>query len=244
MLRNLAAFCGILVVAGSSPAFADGIRGDYVEARTNDVFTGPCFSNAEVFITGHQAVLAWKIDQGSYKGVDLSGLTVAAAIRGSSTFTEDDPASARSIILVDHVATDAQRDALVALLKEMVGDRLRNVVDVRRTKMILTVEAHHASESDSITDTAKAKDRAHSGHGMPKAPRALFWAPGLAEIDTRPLNENDHFCGNEVVAYAPLAKGTDVLPAYTIVNSFQGKGLDTTWKAPFARSSFVGRFTF
>ena len=39
---------------------------------------------------------------------------------------------------------------------------------------------------------------------MPYAPRASFWAAGLAQIVTRPLNDGDHFCGNEVVAYAPL----------------------------------------
>jgi len=65
-----------------SVAGAAGIRGDYVEARTADVFTGPCFSNAEVFIYGKQAVMAWKVDEGSYRGVDLGGLSVAAAIQG------------------------------------------------------------------------------------------------------------------------------------------------------------------
>lgn len=244
MFRTFAALCSALVVAASTPAMATGIRGDYIEARTNDVFTGPCFSNAEVFITGHQAVMAWKINQGVYKGVDLSGLTVAAAIRGSSTFSEDNPKLAKSIIMVDESATAEQKKALVALAKEMVGDRLQNVVEIKDVKMILTVETHEMAEGGSMVDTAKAKDKAHAGHAMPKAPRALFWAPGLAEIDTRPLNENDHFCGNEVVAYAPLSRGADVLPAYTQVNTFQGKGLNTTWTAPYARSSFVGHFSF
>ena len=47
---------------------------------------------------------------------------------------------------------------------------------------------------------------------MPHAPRASFWAAGLANIVTRPLDENDHFCGNEVIAYAPLSQGVKVLP--------------------------------
>ena len=46
-------------------AGAAGIRGEYIEARTADVFTGPCFSNAEVFIYGNQAVMAWKVTEGS-----------------------------------------------------------------------------------------------------------------------------------------------------------------------------------
>ena len=70
---------------------AAGIRGDYVEARTADVFTGPCFSNAEVFIYGNHAVMAWKVTEGSWKGVDLRGLCVAAAVNGTTTFSEDSP---------------------------------------------------------------------------------------------------------------------------------------------------------
>src|SRR5262249_19232880 len=81
MFKALSALCGALVVCSASVAGAAGIRGDYVEARTGDVFTGPCFSNAEVFIYGKQAVLAWKVTEGSYNGVDLSGLTVAAAVQ-------------------------------------------------------------------------------------------------------------------------------------------------------------------
>ena len=245
MLHSLAALCAVLVGGGTGPATPYvAIRGDYVEARTNDVFTGPCFSNAEVFITGHQAVIAWKINQGSHQGVDLKGLTVAAAVRGSSTFGEDLPKLAKSIILVDESANAKQRAALVDLAKTLMGDRLQNVVEVKACKMVLTLEAHEMPSGESLSDTAKAKDKAHAGHAMPKAPKALFWAPGLAEILTRPLNENDHFCGNETVAYAPLSKGTDVLPAYTQTNSFKGKGLNTNWDAPYARSSFVGHFAF
>ena len=82
-------------------AGAAEIRGDYVEARNADVFTGPCFSNAEIFIYGKQAVLAWKVKEGSWKGVDLAGLCVAAAVQGDTTFSEDHPDKARSVLIVD-----------------------------------------------------------------------------------------------------------------------------------------------
>ena len=59
MRKLLAAWCGTLLMLSTSLASAAGIQGDYVEARTADVFTGPCISNAEVFITGSQAVMAW-----------------------------------------------------------------------------------------------------------------------------------------------------------------------------------------
>jgi hypothetical protein len=235
MRNSLAALCGALVLAGSGVASAAGIRGDYVEARTADVFTGPCFSNAEVFITGHQAVMAWKISEGSYNGVDLAGLSVAAAVRGSTTFSEDRPELAKAVLIVDEKADSRQREALVALARSLGGKRLENVVGVRSASMRLMVESHAASAAD-------ADSAGHAGHGMPHAPRASFWAAGLAQIVTRPLGDGDHFCGNEVVAYEPLSKGVAVLPAYTLGHQFKGEGLGTNWNDPNCRSAFVGRF--
>ena len=233
MFKTLAAVCGVLAVVGVNPAGAAGIRGEYVEARTNDVFTGPCFSNAEVFITGHQAVMAWKVTDGSYDGVDLKGFTVAAAVKGTSTFDADQPGKAEVVLIVDKQATPKQRDALIAMAKNLGGDRMKNVVAVKTVALTMMLE--HADE-------ATPSPEAHNGHVMPKSPRAFFWVPGLAEISTRPLNEGDHKCGNEVVAYPPLSKGVEVQPAYTLSNSFKGKELNTRWNDPNARSSLVGRF--
>lgn len=230
MLRTLTALSGLLAVLAVSPSHAAGLRGEYVEARTADVFTGPCFSNAEVFIYGDSALMAWKVTEGSYQGVDLSGLGVAAAVKGTCTFSEDKPDQARSVLIVDEKADARQREALVALAKELGGARLANVVDVRVSRISLKIEAHPDAGA------------AHSEHGMPHAPRASFWAPGLAQIVTRPLNDNDHFCGNEVVAYPPLSKAVSALPAYTLGNQFKGKGLNTNWDDPNCRSAFVGHF--
>ena len=91
----------------------------------------------------------------------------------------------------------------------------------------------------------ESADSATSLHrGMPKAARASVWVPGLAEILTRPLDEGDHACGNEVVEYAPLSKGVTALPAYTLSHHFKGKQLGTTWNDPNCRSSFVGHFAY
>jgi hypothetical protein len=232
MLRSIAALCGTIVLAGAGVAGAAGIRGDYVEARTADVFTGPCFSNAEVFIYGKQAVMAWKVTEGSYQGVELTGLSVAAAVQGTTTFSEDAPDQARAVLIVDEKATPTQREALAAMAKELGGRRLGHVVDVKAARIGLKIEAHAAT----------AAKPAHEAHGMPHAPRASFWAAGLAQILTRPLDDGDHFCGNEVVAYQPLSKGVDALPAYTLGHQFKGQGLGSKWDDPNCRSSFVGRF--
>ena len=233
MFKTWAALCGALILAAGT-ADAAGLRGEYVEARTNDVFTGPCFSNAEVYTTGHQAVIAWKVTEGSYKGVDLAGLAVAAAVRGTSTFEADQPDQAQAVLIVDKMATPAQREALVAMAKSLGGDRLKNVVAVRDSVIAMTVGQH---ESESIAATPE-----HGHHAMPQAPLRLLLGP-RAGRDRHPAAQRGRpKCGNEVLAYPPLSKGVDVKPAYTVNNSFRGQGLNTRWDDQNARSSMVGHF--
>jgi len=154
-------------------------------------------------------------------------------VRGTTTFSEDKPAEARSVLIVDEKANAKQREALVAMAKELGGQRLSQVVEVKTSRISFKIEAH----SEEGTPEA-----GHSAHGMPHSPRASFWAPGLAQIVTRPLDERDHMCGNEVVAYPPLSKGAEVQPAFTLDHEFKGKGLNANWDDPNCRSAFVGRF--
>jgi hypothetical protein len=217
---------------GAAPAGAADIRGDYVEARTADVFTGPCFSNAEVFIYGNHAVMAWKVTDGSWNGVDLQGLCVAAAVNGTTTFSEDTPEKASAVLIVDSKASDSQRRALIEMAKTLGGKRLNQVAAVTTARMSLKLEDHQMSDASA----------AHAVHGMPQSPRASFWAAGLARIVTRPLDERDHACGNEVVAYPPLSQSVKAQPAFTLGHAFEGDGLNNQWDDPNCRSSFVGHF--
>src|SRR5205823_10264843 len=98
---------------------------------------------------------------------------------------------------------------LVALARTLGGQRLSNVVDVKSSSIRLKIESHATNEP------------ARTSHDMPHAPRASFWAAGLAQIVTRPLDDGDHSCGNEVVAYPPLSKGVTALPAYTLGHQFK-----------------------
>src|SRR4051794_41929206 len=69
----------MLALLAVVPAFpAPSISGDYLEARTSDVYTGPCFANSEVNTAGGEAVFAWRVRQGAWKGTALDGLSVVA----------------------------------------------------------------------------------------------------------------------------------------------------------------------
>ena len=233
MRTTVSALSLVLLGLGAATASAAGIRGDYVEARTADVFTGPCFSNAEVFISGNRAVMAWKVTEGSWNGVDLRGLCVAAAVDGTTTFSRRSAGKGR-------VGLDRRRAGLtagsarrsIAMAKDLGGARLSRIAKVTSTHMSLKLEDH--ARPDAST--------AHAAHGMPQSPRASFWAAGLAKIVTRPLDERDHACGNEVIAYPPLSKGVSAQPAYTLGHTFKGQGLQANWEDPNCRSSFVGHF--
>ncbi|MFI5456764.1 MAG: DUF1326 domain-containing protein [Isosphaerales bacterium] len=233
MRTTVSALLIALLGQGTGDASAAGIRGDYVEARTADVFTGPCFSNAEVFIYGNHAVMAWKVTEGSWKGVDLRGLCVAAAVNGTTTFSQDRPEEASAVLIVDSLASSREREALIDMAKTLGGSRLSRVAAVTTARMSLKLEEH--------VDSGGALS--HPAHGMPQTPRASFWAAGVAQIVTRPLDERDHACGNEVIAYPPLSKAVSTQPAYTLGHAFKGDGLDTRWDDPNCRSSFVGHFS-
>lgn len=229
MRVTLAARVGVLLVSAAGALGAAEIEGEYVEARTADVFTGPCISNSEVFTTGDEAVMAWKVTRGSWDGIELKGLCVAAAVRGSTTFSLDQPERARAVVIVDEKATPEQRDALVAMARKLADGRLDRIATIKSARMNLKLESSEAAE-------------ARASWLATEAPRAVFWAGDLARIATRPLDRDDHFCGNEVVAYAPLSKAVKVQPAYTLGHQYKGEGLDSRWDDPNCRSSFVGRF--
>ena len=199
------------------------IQGAYVEARSADVYTGPCFANGEAGIVGKRAVLGWKIEKGSWQGVPLDGLAVAGVVLASDTlgYVLGNPYPVRSVLIIDERADAEQRLALKAFAQRMAGDLFSNVVRVEYAPVRLEIGG----------------DDIH-------AAQAKLLAGELARIETRALNDGDHICTNEEVWYRPLTSLDHAMPAYTLAHSFQGKGLGTQWNLPGQRSAFVGRFHF
>ena len=106
MRKALLVFTILLAVS----AFAQ-IKGDYVETRSADVYTGQCFANGEVGLVGDEAILAWHIKDGSWDGVSLAGLSVVGAVKAQATLGDPygKPYPAKSVLLVDRKATPQQR---------------------------------------------------------------------------------------------------------------------------------------
>src|SRR2546421_5760712 len=103
------AFLVVAAVAfAASPLVAGGkgsVSGAYVEARTAEVFTGGCVMNSEAVTMGKQAVLAWKVDRGSFNGISIDGLSVVAALSGDRNLGMEEMGggkpSVRSAVYVD-----------------------------------------------------------------------------------------------------------------------------------------------
>jgi Protein of unknown function (DUF1326) len=223
----------LALLATSAPLCLAGpsISGDYLEARTSDIYTGPCFANAEVNLAGKEAIFAWRVRQGAWRGVPVDGLSVVAVVRAASTLGESaqSPLAARSVLLVDERADAAQKDALVGFAHEMGGDLLADVVAVESAPIQLSVES------------GSPAGHAHGGAaGLSGA--ASLRAGDRVELKTRGLNHGDHLCGNEEVYYPPLTATSEAVPAVTLVHAFRGGELGKIWSSPGKRSAFVGRF--
>src|SRR6266498_2659836 len=106
MLRRFAlaaltlSLCTAATYAGeNAPKIVAG--GLYVEARNCDVWTGPCFANADFNLSGKNALLAWKIDKGSLAGVSLDGLSVVAVVAANNTIGLEQSGPAQAVVIVD-----------------------------------------------------------------------------------------------------------------------------------------------
>src|SRR5438045_4946976 len=198
---------------------AQEIRGDYIETRSADVYTGKCFYNGEYYLVGNEAILAWRVQSVSWDGVPLKRLTVAAVMRAKGTLGDpyENPYPAKSVLLVDDQASAQQRTALTNFAKHMGGELLNNVEQVIPVQMELVVNAKH--------------------HGA-----AMLRAGRFATVQTRSIGDKDHLCGNEETYYPPLTQLAHSMPAVALTDSYSGPGLGTSWDLPGKRSAFVGTF--
>jgi hypothetical protein len=220
-MKKIFSFLLVVGIASAGSLPSKTIRGEYIEARTADVYTGPCFANSEAGLIGELAVFGWRVDQGTWQGVDLAGLSVVAAVKASGTLGDvyQSEYPVHAVLIVDDKATPEQRLALTGFAKKMGGDLLQDIAKIDYQPISMEFANHDI-------------------HSM----KATLTAGSLAKIQTRALNEGDHICRNEEVWYQPLTKTQHAMPAYAVAHDFKGTGLGTTWSSPGKRSSFVGSF--
>ncbi len=217
---------GIIIAAlvglAAAPLTAGGrgsVTGSYVEARTAEVFTGGCIMNSEAETMGKQAVLAWKVDRGSFNGVPLDGLSVVAALAGDRNLgmTEmgGERPDVRSAIFVDARANGAQQLALVAMASELSNGLVGTIVKVTPT-------------------TVQFADR--GGEIEVSAGQAV-------SLDVSKHLVHDPTCG-AMQWFHPFSRVTDAAIGMTATHAFTGSALGTKWSDPNKRSAFFGTFAY
>lgn len=217
--RLLSAFA--IVLLGASVGSAAQISGEYLEARTCDVYTGPCFANGEIGMAGKEAVLAWKVDEGAWAGEKLDGLGVAIILKANDTLgfggsLNGSPDRIRSVIVVDDKATSAQKAALVKFVRENAAHLATDVVHIESAPIVL--------KNDHLAGAGE------------------FSAGKLARIETRKMGKGDCVCSNEMIFYPPLTKVDNAHPAYTLNMTYTGNSLDSTWSTVNNRGAFLATF--
>jgi hypothetical protein len=213
----------IALVLTTQGALAGGhgrVTGDYVEARTAEVFAGGCIMNSEAETMGRQAILAWRIASGTFDGIPLDGLSVVAAVAGDRNLGMremggEEPTSVKAIIRVDPRATPAQRDALLALVRELSGGLITEIVSVESAPVRFATTSKYVEVT--VPDT-------------------------LALVVNKEM-KHDPSCG-AMQWFTPFTPITQSAMGTAETHSFSGAGLGTRWSAPDKRSAFWGTFAY
>ena len=218
-MASLALLCVALATAATLAG--PEIRGTYIESRNAEIYASHCFANSEVGITGDLAVMAWDIEQGSYKGVPLAGTKVVAVVNASSTIGNPfgDPLPAKAMLIFDESTTVPQRGALAAFVKAQTGTLTANVVH---------------------TDTAPIEI---DFHGSLHDRVATMRAGEIVSLETREIRGTDSLCHLDEIYYQPLVALDHAMPAFAIEQSFRGDGLGHQMREYRRSSAYVGTFT-
>jgi hypothetical protein len=217
------ALISAVVIALAVPTLLAGgkvtLTGDYVEARTAEVFTGGCIMNSEAETVGRQALLAWKVDRGSFNGIAIDGLSVVAAVSGDRNLGMQEmggqKAIVRSALFVDDRANAAQQLALVAMANQLSNGLVGTIVQVTAAPIQFT---DHGSEINVSAGSGVALDvNKHIAH--------------------------DPTCG-AMQWFHPLASVDDAAVGVAAQHVFTGSSLGTKWSDPNKRSAFFGTFSY
>ena len=217
---SLLALCSVGWLLPGQAVQAGPIEGHYLEARTCQVYTGPCFANGEMGSAGKDAVMAWNIQRGQQDGVDLSGLNVALVVRASNTLGHQGFANApeiRSVIVLDAAASVQQREALLRFVRSQAEAATVDVAAVE------TAPIHMKLDVLDVTGQLQVGD--------------------LITLKTRKARPGDCICSNESAFYPPLAQLDGFVPGVTIDGEVSARSLGRRWSIPETRTAYLGTFS-
>ncbi len=161
------------------------VTGEYLEARSGEVYTCGCLFSSEQVSGGREAILAWKIQEGEYRGTPLAGLKAVAVIIGDGNLGLN-ATSRRSVLYVTSESTPNQRQAVLDLLSRHYGEVLGEIMAVHPAAVSLwkdNGETHVRVGDDIVSVVLRATrlpEDAHSGSSLWYGPFIPVEAPALA----------------------------------------------------------------
>lgn len=166
-MNRLIVFVSLLLLAGSLYAATPAtVSGDYVEVRSNHVYTCACLFSGEQVTGGREAILAWSVREGEYGGTPLAGAKAVAVLQGPENLSLGGTAR-QSVMFVDAAGSGA-RQALVEMLREYYGNVLGQVIGVQAVPISFENEGErvivNAGElSRFVVRPARLPEDAHLG---------------------------------------------------------------------------------
>lgn len=214
----IAMLLGAMLVLGSSVSFSSRannsfVRGDYIEVRTASVFAGACHYNGELTTAGRDALMAWNVKSGEWRGVDLSGVRIVAIVSAEANLS-DNNAARRSEIIIGENASDAQSRAMLEALKSRYAASLGKVISVRRGPL-----------------TFEHKDKAYK-----------VTADNFASINIEAMPDDLCCKMPQLVWYSPLVPLENRKVGYTTKALYAGSAVCDPWQTTGENSAFYGSF--
>jgi len=200
-------------LAFSSRADSSFVRGEYVEVRTASVFAGACHYNGEVTTAGRDALMAWNVKSGQWRGVDLAGVRIVAVVSADENLS-DNNAARRSEIVIGENASDAQSRAMLEALKSRYAASLGKIVSVRRGP--LTFEHKDKTYTVNANDFASISIEAMPDDLCCKMPNLVWYSP-LVPLENRKVG-------------------------YTTKALYAGAAVGDPWQRAGENSAFYGSF--
>jgi len=202
---------GLLAGAGHA---APAVTGDYVESRSANVYVGACHHEGEVVSTGRNAVLAWNVQDGSYRGVSLAGVS-AVAVVAADRYLDLDGAQRQSVLYVSDRATAEQKEALTALVRERAGKALGDLVAVKSAPV--RFDAAGEQYRVDVSGVASLKVRKQTAELCCKQPYQVWGKP--------------------------LMPVKDAKAGYSETVEYRDASFLKAWSVSAQNSSFFGRFS-
>ena len=203
-----------VALAASSARAAPAVTGDYVESRSANVYVGACHYEGELLTAGRNAVLAWNVTGGDFQGVSLKGIRAVAVVAGDRHLGFAD-AKRRSVLYVSQDASEAQREAITALLRERAGSALGEVLAVKVAP--IRFESKGDLYRVDVAGAASMKIKKQSGELCCKQPYEVWGKPFVSVKDAK--------------------------TGYCLGVNFTDKGLVQSWSATDQNNAFHGQFS-